>query len=240
MGPYVDVLASLREYLLFLSENGIREISCSVGRYLRVHPYTAETELAEISRKTSMNLEEVRRELGDCKRCRLAGTRQHIVFGEGEAGAEILFVGEGPGEDEDLTGRPFVGRAGKLLTQIIENGMKIRRSSVYIGNIVKCRPPGNRVPREDEVAACRPFLLKQIEAIGPRVIVTLGRPAACALLGLQESMSRLRGTWYAYKDIPVMPTFHPSYVLRRYTEEVRRQVYEDMLEVLRRLRTDNR
>jgi len=232
MNTREEILRSLKEYLLFLSESGIREIAFSgtgaPGRQ-------AEEATEALLSTPGGDLESVRRELGDCQRCALARTRQHIVFGEGDPNAEILFVGEGPGEDEDRTGRPFVGRAGQLLTKIIENAMKLRRSEVYICNIVKCRPPGNRTPREEEVAACLPFLAKQIETVRPRVIITLGRPAAHALLGVQETMTRLRGRWHSYGDIPVMPIFHPSYVLRQYTVAIRGQVYEDTLEVLRLL-----
>ena len=181
-------------------------------------------------------LSDVRTELGDCKRCALSRIRTNIVFGEGNPKAEIVFVGEGPGSEEDRTGRPFVGRAGQLLTRIIENGMKIDRSSVYICNIVKCRPPGNRTPRDDEVETCFPFLAKQIKVIKPRVIVTLGQPATCALLGVQKPMHALRGTWNSFEGIPVMPTFHPSYVLRRYTRSVRGQVHADTQKVMRFLR----
>jgi DNA polymerase len=227
-----EILSSLKEHLLFLSESGIREIAIS-GRGPARPPAGGEPETGSIP--ADEGLEAVRLDLGDCQRCALAGTRRHIVFGEGDPNAEILFVGEGPGEDEDRTGRPFVGRAGELLTQIIEKGMKLRRSDVYICNIVKCRPPGNRDPREEETAACMPFLKKQIQAVRPRVIITLGRPAAHALLEVQEPMTRLRGKWHSYDGIPLMPIFHPAYVLRQYTVPIRRQVYEDTLEVLRLL-----
>jgi len=158
------------------------------------------------------------------------------VFGEGNPQAEIVFVGEGPGSEEDRTGRPFVGPAGEMLTRIIEDGMKIQRSSVYICNIVKCRPPGNRTPRDAEVGACFPFLDKQIMAIQPRVIITLGHSATCSLLRVQKPMYALRGTWQSHRGIPVMPTFHPSFVLRQYTRQVRGQVHADTQKVIRHLR----
>jgi DNA polymerase len=179
------------------------------------------------------SLEAIREEIGDCRRCSLSQKRKNIVFGEGNPEAEILFVGEGPGADEDLTGRPFVGSAGELLTRIIENGMEIPRSQVYICNIVKCRPPENRTPHDEEVGVCLPFLEKQIEAIQPRVIITLGRTAARALLKTNEAMHQIRGKWQTYRGIPLMPTFHPSYVLRRYTVPVRKLVFGDVQEVLR-------
>lgn len=182
------------------------------------------------------SLEAVRSALGDCRRCGLCEGRQTIVFGDGDPGAQILFVGEGPGEQEDRTGKPFVGRAGELLTQMIEKGMGIPRSSVYICNIVKCRPPGNRNPLPPEVSACRPFLDGQIEAIAPKVIVTLGKPAASLLLGREISITRVRGTWQTYRDIPLMPTLHPAYVLRQYTPENRRAVWQDLQAALERSR----
>jgi uracil-DNA glycosylase family 4 len=179
-------------------------------------------------------LEEVRAVLGECTRCRLSQGRTQIVFGEGNPHAKLLFVGEGPGEQEDLRGIPFCGRAGELLTSMIEKGLGISRSEVYICNIVKCRPPNNRTPQPDEVAACRPFLDGQIEAIGPRVIVALGKPAASLLLGRDIAITKIRGTWHAYRGIPVMPTFHPAFVLRQYTPENRRLVWEDLKAALAR------
>ncbi len=175
----------------------------------------------------------LRAELGDCRRCPLHRDRRHIVFGEGPPDAEIVFVGEAPGADEDRTGRPFVGKAGQLLTRIIEKGMGLRRGEVYICNILKCRPPRNRTPQEDEVRACLPFLERQIAIIRPRAIITLGLPAARALLGSELPMHRLRGNWQSYRGIPLMPTYHPAFVLRNYTASVRRQVWEDVLAVVR-------
>lgn len=179
----------------------------------------------------------VRAELGDCRRCGLCEGRNTIVFGDGNPDADILFVGEGPGEQEDRTGLPFVGRAGELLTQMIEKGMGIPRRDVYICNIVKCRPPGNRNPLPPEVSACRPFLDGQIEAVAPRVIVALGKPAASLLLDREISITRLRGTWHDYRGIPLMPTLHPAYVLRQYTPENRRAVWQDLQAALARSRT---
>jgi len=173
-------------------------------------------------------LERVRAELGDCQRCPLCAGRTTIVFGDGDPNARLMFVGEGPGEQEDRTGLPFVGRAGELLTQMIEKGLGIPRRSVYICNIVKCRPPNNRTPLPNEVATCRPFLDGQIDAVRPKVIVALGKPAASLLLGRDVAITRVRGTWQQYRDIPVMPTLHPAYVLRQYTEENRRNVWEDL------------
>ncbi|HEB88831.1 MAG TPA: uracil-DNA glycosylase [Deltaproteobacteria bacterium] len=173
-------------------------------------------------------LEEVRSHLGECVRCDLARGRHSIVFGDGNPDADLMFVGEAPGEQEDLRGLPFVGRAGELLTQMIEKGIGIPRSQVYICNIVKCRPPRNRNPLPPEVSACRPFLDGQIRAVAPRVIVTLGKPAAGLLLGREVAITRLRGTWQEYQGIPLMPTLHPAYVLRQYTPENRRAVWQDL------------
>ena len=181
-------------------------------------------------------LPEVRAALGECTRCRLAQGRTQIVFGDGSPDADLLFVGEGPGEQEDLQGLPFVGRAGELLTQMIEKGLGVPRRSVYICNIVKCRPPQNRTPLADEVNACRRFLDGQIDAIQPRVIVALGKPATSLLLGRDVSITRVRGTWQEYRGTPVMPTFHPAFILRQYTAENRRLVWEDLKAALARVR----
>jgi uracil-DNA glycosylase family 4 len=181
-------------------------------------------------------LESVRGVLGDCRRCKLCEGRSKIVFGDGDPQADLMFIGEGPGEHEDLQGLPFVGKAGGLLTQMIEKGLEIPRSSVYICNIVKCRPPGNRNPLPPEVAACRPFLDGQIDAIRPKVIVTLGKPATSLLLDRPVSILRTRGTWHEYRGIPLMPTLHPAYVLRQYTDEVRRNVWEDLKAALTKSR----
>ncbi len=181
-------------------------------------------------------LEQVREELGDCQRCGLCEGRRQIVFGDGNPDADILFVGEGPGEQEDKSGLPFVGRAGELLTQMIEKGIEIPRSSVYICNIVKCRPPKNRTPLPPEVNACRPFLDGQIDAVKPKVIVALGKPATSLLLGRDVAITRIRGSWQEYRGIPLMPTLHPAYVLRQYTPENRRSVWEDLKSALARSR----
>ena len=155
----------------------------------------------------------VRRELGECTRCELAGGRTKLVFGVGDAAAELVFVGEGPGEDEDLQGEPFVGRAGQLLTKMIE-AMGFRRDEIYIANVVKCRPPGNRNPEPAEIEACEPFLRAQLAAIRPKVVVALGKFAAQTLLREASPISKLRGRWFSYEGVRLMPTFHPAYLLR--------------------------
>lgn len=174
-------------------------------------------------------LTEVRQELGDCKRCKLARGRTHIVFGDGAPQAALMFIGEGPGEEEDLQGLPFVGAAGKVLNNLLTK-LGLKREEVYIGNVVKCRPRGNRDPEPDEITACLPFIKKQINAIRPRIIVTLGRIATQALLNTQTPLTRLRGRWQRYRQIPLMPTFHPSYLLRFPRE--RHKTWEDMQRVM--------
>jgi DNA polymerase len=159
-------------------------------------------------------LDQIRADLGDCRRCKLWKGRKTIVFGSGNPKAELLFVGEGPGADEDEQGLPFVGRAGQLLTQMIEKGLKIPRPGVYICNIIKCRPPENRKPERDEVAACRQFVERQIDAVRPRVIVALGATAVETLLGKNQSMGSLRGQWHEFHGIPLMVTYHPAFLLR--------------------------
>ena len=180
------------------------------------------------------SLEDVRDHLGDCQRCELCRDRKTIVFGDGDPDADLMFIGEGPGQEEDRQGLPFVGRAGELLTQMIEKGLEIPRASVYICNIVKCRPPKNRTPLPPEVSACRPFLDGQIQAVRPKVIVTLGKPAASLLLGRDVAITRVRGTWHEYEGIPLMPTLHPAFLLRQYTPENRRNVWEDLKAALER------
>lgn len=171
-----------------------------------------------------------------CVACVLHQGRTNVVFGTGSRAAQLVFVGEAPGQDEDLQGEPFVGRAGQLLNKII-GAMGLKREDVYICNTVKCRPPNNRTPLPDEIGACSAFLTEQLELISPRVIVALGAPAAKTLLNTSSGIMSLRGRWHWYKTIPVMPTFHPAYVLRMYTEEVRRQVWEDMKKVMEKLKS---
>jgi uracil-DNA glycosylase len=163
-------------------------------------------------------LDEVRGDLGDCQRCKLAGGRKHIVFGQGNPRAELVFVGEGPGADEDEQGLPFVGRAGQLLNRMLQS-VGIRREDVYICNVVKCRPPGNRTPERDEVEACSPFLFRQIEAIRPRLVCCLGAPAVKTVLGLKEGILKLRGRFYDFGAAKALATVHPAYVLRNPREE---------------------
>ncbi len=183
-----------------------------------------------VNGQEALNL--LRENIGDCQRCKLSGGRNTIVFGEGSPDAPLMFIGEGPGRDEDLQGRPFIGDAGKLLTKmIVKLGMK--REDVYIANIVKCRPSYNRNPEEDEINSCSPFLLQQIEIIRPSVIVCLGKIATETLLGVKTPISKLRGNFLDFNGIPVMPTFHPAYLLRN--PKAKWLTWDDMQKVMKRL-----
>jgi len=185
-----------------------------------------------IDTPATLTLPIVRDALGECTRCKLSSTRQNIVFGEGNPNAQLLFVGEGPGADEDLQGRPFVGRAGQLLTKMII-AMGLSREEVYIANIVKCRPPNNRPPEADEIAACQPFLIKQIAAIRPRIICALGTFSAQTLLSTTVRISDLRGKFHDLpgdQEIKVMPTFHPAYLLR--SPDEKKKAWDDLQKIM--------
>ena len=174
-------------------------------------------------------LKAIREDIGDCTRCKLHSLgRKQIVFGVGNPTADLMFVGEAPGADEDIQGEPFVGRAGQLLTKIIE-AIGMKREDVYIANVIKCRPPGNRNPEPDEVAQCEQFMFRQVDTIKPKVIVALGKFAAQALLKTNDPITRLRGREYKYRDAILMPTYHPAYLLR--TPSAKREVWEDMKRV---------
>lgn len=185
-------------------------------------------------------LDLIQSEVFACKLCKLHTTRTRTVFGEGNPDSEVVFIGEGPGKQEDLTGRPFVGKAGELLTKIIEKGMKVPRESVYIANVVKCRPTvdmkfeKDRPPEDEETRACAPYLLRQLEIIQPKVIVTLGNPSTRFILNTKEGITKLRGTWGTFFGIPVMPTYHPSFVIRNGGENspLKRDVWEDIKKVM--------
>lgn len=181
-------------------------------------------------------MEGLRRQIGECQRCKLSQNRKNIVFGEGCPDAGLMFIGEGPGKDEDIQARPFVGDAGKLLTRLIIK-LEMKREEVYIANIVKCRPPYNRNPEEDEITACRPFIEKQIEIVNPGVIVCLGRISTQALLRINIPISRARGSFFQYDDIPVMPTFHPAYLLRNPGDKL--LTWEDMKKVIQKLKQES-
>ena len=179
-----------------------------------------------VAKNATEALAAIRGDIGDCTRCKLHTLgRQQIVFGVGNPDADLMFVGEAPGADEDIQGIPFVGRAGQLLTKIIE-AIELKREDVYIANVIKCRPPGNRNPEPDEIAQCEPFLFRQIDSIKPKVIVTLGKFAAQTLLRTQDPISRIRGRIFDYRGAKLVPTFHPAYLLRNPSSK--REVWEDM------------
>lgn len=185
-----------------------------------------------VERVEGDTLERIREDLGECTRCRLHKGRNKIVFGQGNPRAELVFVGEGPGHDEDVQGLAFVGRAGKLLTQMIE-AMGLQRDDVYICNVVKCRPPENRKPEEDEMATCSPFLFRQLEVIKPKAIVCLGATAAQALLKTKESISRYRGVWFDFRGAKLLATYHPAYLLRN--PAAKADVWQDLKKVMAHL-----
>jgi uracil-DNA glycosylase len=219
-----ELVDEVRAWLAWAQESGLQNLA----------PQARRADPAKVETVTRLPvLEAVRTELGECTRCKLHKTRTNIVFGVGSPEARLMFVGEAPGEDEDLQGYPFVGKAGQLLTKMIE-AMGLRREDVYICNTVKCRPPNNRNPEADELLACEPFLKGQLGAVKPEVIVTLGKFAAQALLREQTPITRLRGQWREYEGIPVMPTFHPAYLLRSPAEKGK--VWEDLKQVMQRLR----
>jgi len=219
-----ELVDEVRAWLAWAQESGLQNLA----------PQARRADPAKVETVTRLPvLEAVRTELGECTRCKLHKTRTNIVFGVGSPEARLMFVGEAPGEDEDLQGYPFVGKAGQLLTKMIE-AMGLRREDVYICNTVKCRPPNNRNPEPDELLACEPFLKGQLGAVKPEVIVTLGKFAAQALLREQTPITRLRGQWREYEGIPVMPTFHPAYLLRSPAEKGK--VWDDLKQVMKRLR----
>ena len=180
---------------------------------------------------------QILQDLGDCRRCRLHEGRNKLVFGVGNEHSPLVFVGEGPGADEDEQGIPFVGKAGQLLTQMIENtakreGISLQRDDVYICNVVKCRPPGNRTPEPDEMEVCGEFLYRQLTSIRPKAICALGGTAARAVTGHKEGVTKMRGKWFTWRDTPVMVTYHPSYLLRQYNQAAKREAWEDLKKLL--------
>lgn len=231
------VLASVRAYLVDLQGSGVDElpvvltasplVSAAERDMLLGPPPSLPPEL-----DVSETLDDIRIDLGDCHRCDLGNSRTNLVFGVGNPKARIVFVGEGPGRDEDQQGEPFVGEAGKLLTKIIE-AMGVQRSDVYICNVIKCRPPQNRDPQTTEIQACSPFMLRQVQTIKPMAIVALGKFAAQTLLEVKTPISKLRGTFHTYHGIPLMPTFHPAALLR--DPALKRDVWADMKQVMQKL-----
>lgn len=235
---------SLREMLAFYRDLGVTEV------YIREPmpkksaapepavalppppPMLIEPELPSLAPPED-SFDRIRADIGDCRRCRLCEGRRNIVFGSGNPQSKVVFVGEGPGEEEDIQGLPFVGRAGQLLTAMIENtakkeGIPLQRADVYICNVVKCRPPSNRTPQPDEMEICGQFLFRQLTVMKPKAICALGGTAAKALLGAKEGVTKLRGNWHKWRDIPVMVTYHPSFLLRAYNVDAKREAWEDL------------
>ena len=254
------ILASLRDYIEQLREEGLEGLPAGAvvgdapaasravtppatpleaaapraeAAARREIPVAAATELfyRYTALEKTADLDALREFIGDCQRCKLAPRRTNLVFGVGDPHAELMFAGEAPGADEDARGEPFVGRAGQLLTDIIERGMGMTREQVYICNVIKCRPPDNRNPEPDEVASCEPFLFRQIDLVRPKVIVGLGSFAVQALLKVKTPISKLRGTWHEVRGVRMMPTFHPAYLLRNPADK--RLVWADIQEVLK-------
>lgn len=225
----------LRRYLEYYQDLGVKMLyqrvrepaSQAVPDAIEVEPAAAPGE----------SLLQILNDIGDCHRCRLHEGRNKLVFGTGNESSPLVFVGEGPGADEDAQGIPFVGRAGQLLTQMIEGtakkeGIPLRRDDIYICNVVKCRPPGNRAPEPDEMEICGQFLSRQLSTIRPKAICALGGTAARALTGHKEGVTKLRGRWLQWREIPVMVTYHPSYLLRPYNQDAKREAWEDLKKVL--------
>ena len=192
-------------------------------------PATEPSLFEAIERIAGDTLPRIREDIGDCTRCKLHKGRTKIVFGTGNPNADLMFVGEGPGRDEDLSGEPFVGRAGKLLTDMIK-AMGLQREDVYIANVVKCRPPENRLPERDEIATCSPYLMRQIDTIKPKVICTLGSCSAQTLLQTAQGISKLRGEWFDFRGTKLMPTYHPAYLLRN--PAAKPEVWKDLQKVM--------
>jgi uracil-DNA glycosylase family 4 len=244
----------LRRQLEFYRDLGIKDLyrrtDCRTDHGTAAGPASTET-LIPVNNTLNNNIDvplpglapagdtllKILEDIGDCKRCRLHQGRNKLVFGTGDQKSKIVFVGEGPGADEDLQGIPFVGRAGQLLTQMIENtsakeGLELKRDDVYICNVVKCRPPENRTPEPDEMEICGQFLFRQLSAVQPTAICALGSTAAKALLGGRDGVTKLRGRWHKWREIPLIVTFHPSYLLRPYNQNAKREAWEDLKKLL--------
>ena len=230
----MSVTRDLAAHLRYLEAMGVSGFSRDPSWRVRpaAAPEATRTAATSLVQAPDGRLRMIRDDIGDCTRCKLHTGRTNLVFGVGSPTARLMFIGEGPGADEDEQGEPFVGRAGQLLTQIIK-AMGFAREDVYIANVVKCRPPGNRNPEPDEIAQCSPFLHAQIAAIGPDVVVALGKFAAQVLLQTETPISRLRGRFHQMGGVAVMPTFHPSYLLRN--PAAKREVWDDMKMVMKRL-----
>ncbi|MDD2364718.1 MAG: uracil-DNA glycosylase [Desulfuromonadaceae bacterium] len=247
LSGHTNLFASLTSYLQSLQESGLDGIPLEMMKPMQFETEAQPAIFMKTGVSDGMNenislpgksesLEHIRKDLGDCQRCKLGTTRKNLVFGVGNPKARLLFVGEGPGADEDAQGLPFVGDAGKMLNRII-TAMNLERDEVYICNVVKCRPPQNRPPESDEVALCSPFLLRQISSVKPEVIVALGTSAAQALLQTKTPISKLRSKFHNFHGTPLMPTYHPSYLLRTGgNSDSFWSVWDDMTQVLQLLK----
>jgi len=238
----------LRQYLIFYQDLGVKNIYRRAPAAKPTAPVAVKAASVAAAQTPAMielsqlapaddTLARIREDIGDCRRCGLCEQRNKIVFGSGNEQARLVFVGEGPGADEDAQGLPFVGRAGQLLTQMIEGtaskeGIPISRADVYICNVVKCRPPENRTPLPEEMEMCGQFLFRQLMALRPKAICALGSTAAKALLATKDGVTRLRGNWHKWHDIPMMVTYHPSYLLRPYNQNAKREAWDDLKKVL--------
>ena len=223
----------LRRYLEFYQDLGIKTL---YKQQAALETSKAPQPLPALA-PSGDSLVPLRADIGDCRRGRLCESRSTLVFGVGNEKSPLVFVGEGPGAEEDAQGIPFVGRAGQLLTQMIENtakkeGIRLLRDDVYICNVVKCRPPGNRAPEPDEMEICGQFLYRQLSAIRPKALCALGGTAARALTGHKEGVTKMRGHWFQWRDIPVMVTYHPSYLLRPYNQDAKREAWQDLKKLL--------
>ena len=243
-----QLYASVGAYLQDLQESGVDGLSIESATPAFLEPlaqspasanhdyHQKEEQSVPESAEQHETLEQIRKDLGDCQRCKLGATRKKLVFGVGNPKARLVFIGEGPGADEDEKGEPFVGDAGRMLNRII-TAMGLQREEVYICNVVKCRPPQNRNPEKDEIATCSPFLLRQLQSVRPEVIVALGTFAAQSVLDTKEPISKLRGRFRDFHGIPLMPTYHPSYLLRSGgNSDSFWTVWDDMTQVLRLLK----
>jgi uracil-DNA glycosylase family 4 len=230
----------VRRYLEFYQDLGVKTLykrKAPAGDAESHQAHSIELPIVLSLSPAHDNLAKISEDIGDCKRCRLHEGRNKIVFGSGNEQAKLVFVGEGPGADEDEQGMPFVGRAGQLLTQMIDataqkEGIPIKREDVYICNVVKCRPPENRTPQPDEMEICGQFLYRQLQVIRPKAICALGSIAVKALLGTKEGVMKLRGQWLKWRDIPLIVTYHPSYLLRQYNQNAKKEAWEDLKKVL--------
>lgn len=221
----LEIIEKAKAFLEREKDRGLKLVRMKHETWAELQAAVERAQLAEKKPDAALLLSELKSIADECTKCQLAGTRTNVVFGEGNPNAKLVFVGEAPGADEDAQGLPFVGRAGQLLTKIIE-AIDLKRSDVYICNILKCRPPGNRTPTSVEIECCIPYLMKQLKAINPKIICALGNVAAQTLLNTKAPMNRLRGRFHKFEDIMLMPTYHPAALLRN--PAYKRSVWEDI------------